>query len=86
MEVSPELADNYQLYLEENKKTKHIINNTERFMQLNKVSTYLCSKETWIFQISLFLSKKKITIENFYYFFDCNFSFRFVYLWKLSNK
>jgi len=72
VEVSPELADNYQLYLEENKKTKHIINNTERFMQLNKVSTYLCSKETWIFQISLFLSKKKITIENFYYFFPPN--------------
>ena len=72
MEVSSELADDYELFLEENKKTKHIIENTKKFMQLNKVSTYLCSKETWIFHISLFLNKNKISTKNFYYFFPPN--------------
>lgn len=72
VEVSPELATNYELFMEENKKTKHIIKDTERFMQLNKVSTHLCSKETWIFHISLFLSKNKINANNFDYFFPPN--------------
>ena len=72
VEVSPELATNYELFMKENKKTKHIIKNTERYMQLNKVSTHLCSKEIWIFHISLFLSKNKITIKNFDYFFPPN--------------
>ena len=72
VQVSPELATDYELFKEENKKTKHIIENTERFMQLNKVSTYLCSKETWIFHISLFLSKNKLTTNNFDYFFPPN--------------
>lgn len=72
VQVSPELATDYELFMEENKNTKHIIKDTERCMQLNKVSTHLCSKETWIFHISLFLSKNKITIKNFNYFFPPN--------------
>ena len=72
VEVSPELADDYGLFIEENKNTKHIIKNTERCMQLNKVSTHLCSKETWIFHISLFLNKNKISTNNFNYFFPPN--------------
>ena len=72
VEVSPELATNYELFKEENKKTEYIIEKTERFMQSNQVRTHLCSKETWIFHISLFLIKNKLTTNNFNYFFPPN--------------